>query len=157
VVNLQEMTKVPILLTQKNSIVKGFTLIELMIVMSIVALLTGLVGPLAINSLEKAQAKEEMLSMKNWLRKISYRAFATGQAYTVKLAGKNIALHSNDDMQTAIVDKNFESLFFQPQELIYNEKGFVSPPSLVGSYRGNTLTVDLAQWVNGESANNDNE
>jgi len=149
------MIKIPQKNNQSNFIVKGFTLIELMIVMSIVALLTGLVGPLAINSLEKAQAKEEMLSMKNWLRKISYRAFATGQAYTVKLAGKNIALHSNNDMQTAIIDKNFESLFFQPQELIYNEKGFVTPEVLIGTYRGTTLSVNLSQWVNGESSNND--
>lgn len=132
---------------KKQGLIKGFTLIELMIVMSIVALLMGMVGPLAINSLEKAQAKEEMLSMKNWLRKISYRAFNTGQVYKVKLSGKKITLLNND--QSIIIEKDFESLFFQPQELTYNAKGFVDKSILTGSYRNTSLTIDLAQWVNG--------
>lgn len=140
---------------KNKSYINGFTLIELMVVMSIVTLLMGMVGPLAINSLEKAKAKEEMLSMKNWLRKISYRAFSTGQQYTVKVSGKNISLYADSNQQIAIVDKTFESLFFQPQKLTYNVKGFVSPEFLVGTYRETPLTIDLAEWVNGENSHND--
>lgn len=129
---------------------KGFTLIELMIVMSIVALLMAMVGPLAINSLEKAQAKQEMLSVKNWLRKISYRAFTTGQQHVVRLSGKNIILYVKGREKTLIEDKTFESLFFQPQELNYNTKGFVMPDKLVGTYRDKQLIINLNEWVNGE-------
>jgi prepilin-type N-terminal cleavage/methylation domain-containing protein len=68
--------------------IKGFTLIELMIVMAIVSLLLGLVGPLAINNLEKANAKQELLTIKNWLTKISYRAFHTGKEHILKLSVK---------------------------------------------------------------------
>ena len=48
----------------------GFTLIELMVVMAIVALLLTMVGPLAISAVDKANAKQEMLTMKNWLKKV---------------------------------------------------------------------------------------
>jgi prepilin-type N-terminal cleavage/methylation domain-containing protein len=133
-----------------SSKVTGFTLIELMIVMSIVAILMGLVGPLAINSLEKAQAKQEMLTVKNWLRKVSYRAFSTGQHHIVKFSGKNITLFIKNQEDNLIENKNLESLFFQPQQLVYNIKGFVSPTLLEGTYRGKPLTVDLKKWVNHE-------
>jgi len=138
---------------------KGFTLIELMVVMSIVALLLTMVGPLAINAVDKANAKQEMLTMKNWLRKISYRAFATGNAYQLKLAGKKAELFAiesemeqSDEIQqlSPLITHTFESLFFQPQILTYNKNGFVSPTQLQGTYRNKTLSVDLSQWVNGE-------
>jgi prepilin-type N-terminal cleavage/methylation domain-containing protein len=134
----------------KAKISSGFTLIELMIVMSIVALLMGMVGPLAINSLEKAQAKQEMLTVKNWLRKVSYRAFTTGTEHIVKLSGKNIILQIKGDAELPIENKTFESLFFQPQELRYSQKGFVSPKQLIGTFRGKPMVVDLNQWVNNE-------
>jgi len=129
---------------------KGFTLIELMIVMSIVALLMGMVGPLAINSLEKAQAKQEMLSLKNWFRKISARAFNTGQAHVVKLAGKQVILYIEDNEQQPIENVTFESLFFQPKLLHYSSKGYVDTDTVTGTYRGKPLTLDLKNWVNGE-------
>ncbi|WP_177207999.1 pilus assembly FimT family protein [Pseudoalteromonas denitrificans] len=129
---------------------KGFTLIELMIVMSIVALLMGMVGPLAINSLERAQAKQEMLTVKNWLRKVSARAFSTGQAHVVKLSGKNVQLYVKDDEQNLIENKTFESLFFQPQEINYSKKGFVAIDKIEGTYRGRPLILNLKKWVNGE-------
>ena len=138
---------------------KGFTLIELMVVMSIVALLLTMVGPLAINAVDKANAKQEMLTMKNWLRKISYRAFATGNEYQLKLAGKKAELFAiesgmeqSDEIQqlSPLITHTFESLFFQPQVLTYSAKGFVTPTLVEGSYRNNTLKVDLSQWVNGE-------
>lgn len=139
----------------KKKTTRGFTLIELMIVMLIVALLMGLVGPLAINSLEKAEAKQEMLTMKNWFRKVSYRAFSTQQTYVLKLSGKKVELYLNsakfnDQKQTPILSKTLESLFFQPQELTYSAKGFVSPGIVEGLYRNKTITIDLKSWVNGE-------
>ncbi|MCJ8296689.1 MAG: type II secretion system GspH family protein [Colwellia sp.] len=138
----------------KDISTKGFTLIELMVVMSIVALLMTMVGPLAINTVEKANAKQEMLTMKNWLRKISYRAFATGKSYQLKLAGKKAELFitaSNiEQPTTAVISHSFETLFFQPQILTYSNKGFVSPTFIEGTYRGKTLQLDLNDWVNGK-------
>jgi len=131
----------------------GFTLIELMVVMAIVGLLMTMVGPLAINTVEKANAKQEMLTMKNWFRKISYRAYSTGSSYQLNLSGKKAELFIiNDDeqqIQPAIITKTLDSLFFQPQILYYNAKGFVSPTLVEGTYRNKVLKLDLSEWVNG--------
>lgn len=129
---------------------QGFTLIELMIVMVIVSLLMGTVGPLAMNSLDRAEAKQEMLSVKNWLRKISSRAFSTGQTHFVKFAGKNVVLFIDGQEQTPIENIDFEALFFPPQQLRFNKKGYVTPALLSGTYRKRPLTINLKKWVNNE-------
>jgi prepilin-type N-terminal cleavage/methylation domain-containing protein len=140
----------------KNSLRQqlGFTLIELMIVMSIVALLLSLVGPMAIQNLEKAEAKQEMLMMKNWLKKISYRASATGQQHQLKLSGNTAELYmitteQNESSSHIIITKTFNSLFFKPQQLTYSAKGFVTPDVLQAQYRSNDLTININHWVNG--------
>lgn len=131
---------------QKKS---GFTLIELMIVMSIVALLMSMVGPLAINSLEKAQAKQEMLSFKNWLKKISARSFNTGQHHRVEIEGNRVSVYLDGDEQP-IQSNTFQTLFMKPQTLHYNNKGFVDLDSLSVTYRGELLTIELWRWINNE-------
>jgi prepilin-type N-terminal cleavage/methylation domain-containing protein len=135
---------------QRKNNLQGFTLIELMIVMTIVSLLMGMVGPLAMNSLEKADAKQEMLSIKNWLRKVSYRAFTTGQTHRIQLSGKRVILYAELDEENPIEDKTLKSLSFKPQWLYYNNKGFVTPEVLEGTYRGKLLSINLNTWVNGE-------
>ncbi len=126
---------------------KGFTLIELIIVMSIVVLLTTMVGPLAIRNLEKAQAKSELLSLKNWIDKISYRAYISSQKLDLIFRGKQVVLQSHDNTQI-IKNQQFEFLFFQPQTLSFNRKGFVSPDNIEGLYRDNSLNLDLSQSIN---------
>jgi len=129
----------------------GFTLIEIMIVMSIVALLMGLVGPLAIQNLEKAEAKSELMSVNNWLKQVSYRAYIGGQELTLKLNGKEVQLFTTKNSKL-IKQESFEYLFFQPQQLVFNNKGFVSPTKIIGSYRGKPLELDLKKWINHEEA-----
>ena len=122
--------------------------------MAIAAALLALVGPLTLNSIERAQAKTEMLSFKNWLRKISYRAYTTGTAYRLSVAGKRaelteLAAHNNDETLPVLSIRQMEALFFQPQHLVFNEQGFVYPSSFNVTYRDQSLTIDLSVWVNG--------
>jgi len=133
-----------------KKIKNGFTLIELMVVMSIVALLMTMVGPLAINSVEKANAKQEMLSLKQWFRQVSSRAFYTGQEYTIKLAGKEARLFQGYEQVTAITKAEFETLFFKPQILNYNKRGFIEPDKITATFQGKDIELDLASWINGE-------
>lgn len=127
----------------------GFTLIELMIVMSIVALLMGLVGPLAINSVEKAQAKQEMLTLKNWLRKVSDKAFYTGKSHCIELQGKQALLFIKGNPDP-IEKTAFESIFFQPQKINYNSNGFVDLNIVKGTYQNQLVELDLSSWLNNE-------
>jgi hypothetical protein len=120
--------------------------------MSIVALLTAMVGPLAINSLERAEAKQEVLTLKSWLRKVSAKAFHTGQKHLVKLDGKQVQLFLFDNNQP-ISQKSFKAIFFQKQDLQFNKKGFVDLDNVSGTYRGKPLKLDLKTWINGEEKN----
>jgi len=131
-----------------KSKLSGFTLIELMIVMSIVALLGAMVGPMVISSFEKAQAKQELLTLKNWFKQISYRAYIGGQSLKITLDGKQTLLMTVNE-ENVIKKEAFEFLFFQPQELLFNNKGFVSPLSVTGTYRNQPLKLDLGLWING--------
>lgn len=126
----------------------GFTLIELMIVMAISALLVGMVGPLAMNSVDKANARQELLTVKNWLNKVSHRSFYTGETHILKLTGKQVSLYRADDQQAPIASKVFDDIFFQPQTLIFNNKGFVQPNILKATSRGELLELNLARSIN---------
>ena len=128
----------------------GFTLIELMIVLTIVGVLMTMVGPLAVQSVEKAQAKQEMLSLKNLLRKVSAKAFNTGNEYRVILSGKQVTLYLADNEEKPQELFEFEYLFFQPQKLYYSNKGFVEPTLVKGTYRDKPLDLDLNLWINGQ-------
>lgn len=140
------------LLKSIKRINRGFTLIELMIVMSIVALLMGLVGPMVIGSVEKAQAKQELLTAKNWFLKISHRAFSSGQTLYLELAGKKVTLYSTNhqNKKQIIHTELMEYVFFKPKILTYNAKGFVYPDSIEATFRQTPMLIDLKKQVNGD-------
>ena len=148
----------------------GFTLIELMIVMAIMALLMALVGPLTIQGYEKMKGKEEQLALKNWLRANSYRSFATGQAgeftldkdqavfgYPVLVANPltpagqvEQGLPDDDgepDQQHIVSTRKFKYLNFQPQTLRVNTFGLVFPAEVSLQHRGEDLSLVLNERV----------
>lgn len=135
----------------------GFTLIELMIVLVIVSSLIALVGPLAVRNIDKASAREEVLQLKNWLRKTSYRSFATGKEHLFVFSGKKIELFQQNifDNEEAklVAEKDLEHLFFQPSTLKFSVKGFASHNSLSVAIQGKTSNISLKEWVNSELAN----
>ena len=69
---------------------QGFTLIELMIVMSIIALVMSLVGPMTIQGYEKIQSKEEQMTLQNWMKGNSYRSFATSKPGVITLQQSSV-------------------------------------------------------------------
>ena len=125
----------------------GFTLMELMVVMTIIALLTGLVGPLAINSLDKAEAKSELLTLKNTLRKISYRAYILQSPADIVFKGSEITINfaNRSNEPTKISNK---VLFFKEQTLHFNNYGFVQPLKLQLTYRDQSQELDLGTLIN---------
>ncbi|WP_024611188.1 prepilin-type N-terminal cleavage/methylation domain-containing protein [Pseudoalteromonas sp. TB64] len=127
----------------------GFTLIELMVVMAIVALLIGLVGPMTIQQLDKAQAKAELLNLKRELVAVSQRAFFSGQQLTVKLSGKEFKVYKAT-LETPLVlySKTFKYVFFQPQEMKFQKTGFVDTSSIKVKYRDESLDIELEQLIN---------
>lgn len=107
---------------------RAFSLIELMVVIAIMSTLMAIVGPLAINSLEKADAKQEIITLKKWGDAISQRAFLSHQKMTLELKGRQATLLSGDN--EVIQKKEFDVLFFQPQTITFSRNGFSKTSSI---------------------------
>jgi prepilin-type N-terminal cleavage/methylation domain-containing protein len=126
--------------------VKGFTLVELLIVMAIVGTLLSLVGPLAIDALSKAQARAELLSLKTWLRYQGQKAFITGQEIQLSFNGKAVT-RNNSVLNVKAESKQFEYLFFQPQLIIFNSHGISSNLAISATFSGDDITMPITDWT----------
>ena len=144
----------------------GFTLIELLVTMAIVATLMGLVGPLAMDSLNRARATEEQLTLTNWIKQYSYRSFAVGRPAVIQLKDNQVSINYRQappiggsrnplspgfDSAEPSVSKQFQHLTFLPQELLVNRHGFVSPAQVELRVRGRRQVLDLNEKVNGQT------
>jgi prepilin-type N-terminal cleavage/methylation domain-containing protein len=173
---LINITKYKAKLTTKHS---GFTIIELLVVMAIVVVLMGLVGPMTLNSIDKAEGKTEKITLENWLSKVSVKAFTTGNIYLIDLSAKNITLseltvslgnsnliemdtndensvsnganHSIENIIQPLSIKAFKYLSFPKQRFTLNNRGFIAPESLRYQYNEEIYTIDLSTLINGES------
>jgi len=128
-----------------NKINNGFTMIELLIVLAIMSTLMGLVGPLAINAYDKAQAKTEKYQLNNFINKLSYEAFTQGQTKRIDLEGNQVSIYAGEEEIPAKVF-NFKYLFFQPQYINLNSNGFTLSDTIDLQIRGQSeiMTLDLS-------------
>ncbi|TMP45682.1 hypothetical protein CWB96_10890 [Pseudoalteromonas citrea] len=134
---------------------KGFTLIELMIVMAVTAMLISFVGPFAIKNYERVQIKEEQLALVNWVDAQSYRSFALGRKGVFNFSHNDVTfvLESkvddtqpfSDEIQIQIPSykKSFKYLAFQPQQLKVNAFGFLINSSIAIEVSGKVQTLTL--------------
>ena len=125
--------------------IKGFTLIELIIVLSIVGLLLTVVAPVSMYTLEKSEAKTELLETKQWFKHISYQAYIESQGYQLHLSDHQARLFKQSDLAQPIRQKTFKSLRFTDQNITINTKGIVFPSIIEGFYGEKTWQVDLSE------------
>jgi hypothetical protein len=109
--------------------------------MSLVAILMSFVGPMTIKGLEKAEAKSELLSLKQWLNDLSFKSQVSSQRLTVRLEGKRADVL--DEQKNVLEQHSFEYVFFQPAVVTFNRLGIPSRTSLQASYRDEPLTLQL--------------
>lgn len=104
----------------------GFTLIELMVVMLIMASLLALVGGASVKGYESVQKKTELMNLSNAITTLSYRAFSSGRQIELSFKGhavEAIYIPPFDD-ESVLYSKTFDYIFFQPQKLLFNRNGF---------------------------------
>ena len=65
---------------------RGFTLVELLVVLAILGFIVALVGPLTADRIDKARAQEEWLMLDRTVRGLAFKAFADGRE--VELRGE---------------------------------------------------------------------
>lgn len=134
--------------------IKGVTLIELLVVITIMMTMMSLVAPLAINTIDKAEAQSEYLSFCGVLRRASMQAFANG-------SGINITLHQNtltafivplrigaqqqrNPKENKItIERTYEYLNFSETELIFNRNGMPNITTVSLSQRSKIKQLDL--------------
>lgn len=105
----------------------GFTLVELITVMLLVSLLAGLVGPLTINAIERAQAKAEVLNVNNLINKLSYQAYIQQSNIVISFYEKQLTI--NDSLQEKT--KSYQYIMFKNTPVIHiNQNGFIWPASI---------------------------
>lgn len=134
--------------TNKNS-VRGFTMIELLTVMSIMALLITLVGPASLKFVAKAQAQSEFIQLKNDLKKISYLSFASATTYQVNFEQFQGQIIKNEQQTKGL---NYEHLNFAKQMIVFNSRGYPTPEYLVVDFVNKTEKINLFKLVEGVDA-----
>ena len=68
----------------QGSRIKGFTLIELMVVMAIMSVAFSLIGPNLMKVYEKAKYQSESIELREILKRISNKAFLNGRAVSLE-------------------------------------------------------------------------
>ena len=127
---------------------RGFTLIEIMVVMAVVSLLISFVGPLTLNAIDKSERKSETQQLKRLLKKAGYLSFIRQNHLTVKLTGSDVSI-ADSFSKEQWHQSSFEHLVFTEQTLQINENGFIAPSTVTLSYDGGSLTIELDAYVNG--------
>lgn len=117
---------------------KGFTLIEVLIVIVIIMTLIGLVAPLGIKQVERAQAKHDLLEIKRFIINASNLSFSTGKALNVKMSDSRIIVADSN-----IIIKLKKVVFEQEQKLVFNRNGYPSKREITYTSNENKMSIDL--------------
>ena len=128
---------------------KGFTLIELITVLSIMAIGLTLVGPLTINFIDKAQAQSEFISLKNNLKKISFNAFANATGHTLLFEGRQLIIMPLNGTEKKMT---FEYLNFDKQQVLINARGYTTPEILKVNFLKRNESIHLFRLIEGTDA-----
>lgn len=100
---------------------RGFTLVEILLVVLLMSVVIALVAPLGVTQVEKARAQTEWLTLDRAMDQLSLDAFIRGDFVAVVVAGKRLAWEFEGGQRGNI---EFEQLFFSPeQRLTINPNG----------------------------------
>ena len=132
-----------------RSSVNGFTLIELITVISIMAIVLALVGPLTVNFVEKAQAQTEYIQLKNSLKKLSFTSFASSTTYGITFEGSSVIVNKADKF---VSKKTFDYLSYTKQKVLFNANGYPEPEMLTVKKRNKTEKINIFKLVEGSDA-----
>lgn len=126
---------------------RGFTLIEILLVVLLLSVTLALVAPLGVEQVDKARAQSEWLALDREIGRLSMNAFLQSEFITLNAAGKELAWETDAGEQGVIV---FEHLFFSPeQQLTINPNGIAEPMEIEVLQRNRRRTLSLMPEVRG--------
>ena len=121
---------------------RAFTLVELLIVLSIVGLLSALMAPAVGKLVDSAAAQEEWLTLERRLQGLAFRAYAQGSPIEIRFKGAGLTWGSSASRE----QQNFEHLFFEEQTIAISRHGLASVDGLYVIQRGRSRWLSLQQW-----------
>jgi prepilin-type N-terminal cleavage/methylation domain-containing protein len=125
---------------------RGFTLVELLVVLSIVGLLSALVAPSVGKQWDRARAQEEWLVVQRTVEGLSFRAFTEGRGVTILARGKSLEWTFSG---RTVESLRLDYLFFHPQQTIeINSNGVASADDLQVRQADRVRILKLNQWAN---------
>jgi prepilin-type N-terminal cleavage/methylation domain-containing protein len=130
----------------KRNYHKGFTLIELMVVLAIMSVAFALVAPNILKTYDKVKGKAEVVELMDIIKKISYKAFINGRSVEINLTNSTIYYQYNDSKNE--LNKTFNYLTFPEQNFKISQAGFAEQNELLVFYGETQHSISL-QEVNG--------
>lgn len=103
----------------------GFSLIELLVVISIMAGVMALVGPLTVRSVESARAQTELVSIERWINGWGRKAFLSASVISIKAKNSNLVAEREGQQ----VD-SFDLSMWQPTQAVTLQFSASGLPSL---------------------------
>lgn len=103
----------------------GFSLIELMVVMAIVAVLMGLTGALLNKNVGQQQRLVEIEKTQHMFKILSYKAYYQG--FPIRVNTDKDALIIEIDGEQKVI--NFKELYFQDTDFLISTRSTVFPES----------------------------
>lgn len=125
--------------------VGGATLLELLVVMTIMLTLTGLVGGTSVNSIDRAAAQTEVISVYSTLKKAAARAFSSGKKVLIEFSGPDMEVYFGKELA---VRRVFSHLKFNDQVVRFNRNGVANTILVKVSVRGTERSLDLRALSN---------
>ena len=124
---------------------RGMTLIELLIVFSIVGLLVSLVAPASFGLIDKARAQEEWLVLDRAIGSLSFRAYS--ESREIELQADNQTLKwFYDGQQQGVMSLSYLR-FDQPQRLVISPSGLSSRDQLLVVQADRVRAIKLNRWL----------
>lgn len=133
---------------------QGVTLIELLVVITIMMTMLTLVAPLAINTVDKAEAQTEYLSFSGLLRRASMQAFANGSGMHITLDENELTAfmvplqigsmqHLSPQESKIVFQRSYQYLTFSKVEFQFNRNGMPNVTELSLTQRNKVRQLDL--------------
>jgi prepilin-type N-terminal cleavage/methylation domain-containing protein len=120
---------------------RGFTLVEILVVMVLLGTLLALVAPLAVNQLDRARAQSEWLALQRQVSRLTFEAFRRNDFLVMEADGGSLSWEWSSGERGA---ENYEQLFFPPvQRIQVNPNGVADTPRLEVVQRGTPRLIAL--------------
>lgn len=128
---------------------KAFTLIELLITMSIAALLMALVGPLTMNQIDSSNSRAEVEKLKDVIRSVSTKAFSSGNSIEVNVEDDALSIRFNA-LNTKV---EFTYISFPSQTIFFNSNGYPDKVALSYQYKDGSRDINIHDVLGAKSSN----